>query len=168
MTQSNETPARKPLRLWPALVIIVLRIAAVALAPVLSEDPMLIGIGTVVGGAVLILLWWLRFSRAPWLERIGAVVLMVPLALITKRVADISIAGAGQGFLVYIMTVPLLAFGLVLWAASTRRLATFARRAALVAILVVAWMPILLLRTTGVGRPNTFHWRRTPPAEAVL
>src|SRR5688572_13515778 len=168
MTQSNETPARKPLRLWPALVIIVLQIAGVALAPVLSEDPMLIGIGAVVGGAVLILLWWLLFSRASWLERIGAVVLMVPLALLVKRLSDISIAGAGQGFLVYITTVPLLAFALVVWAASTRRLDTLARRATLVAILAIACTPILLIRTDGVGGPNPFHWRWTPTAEEVL
>ena len=165
---SNGLVERKPLRLWPALVIIGIQIAGVALAPLLFEDPMLVGIGTVVGGAVLIVLWWLLFSRAPWLERIGAVVLMVPLALLTKRVADISIAGAGQGFLVYIMTAPLLAFGLVLWAASTRRLNTGARRAALVAILLMACAPILLIRTDGVGGPNPFHWRWTPTAEEIL
>ena len=165
---SNGLVERKPLRLWPALVIIGIQIAGVAFAPLLFEDPMLVGIGTVVGGAVLIVLWWLLFSRAPWLERIGAVVLMVPLALLTKRVADISIAGAGQGFLVYIMTVPLLAFGLVLWAASTRRLNTGARRAALVAILLMACAPILLIRTDGVGGPNPFHWRWTPTAEEIL
>jgi outer membrane protein assembly factor BamB len=168
MTQSNETPARKPLRLWPALAIIGIQIAGIALAPVLFEDPMLAGIGAVVGGAVLIVLWWLFFSRAPWLERIGAVVLMVPLALIIKRLSDISIAGAGQGFLVYIMAAPLLAFGLVVWAASTRRFDTLTRRAALVAILVIASAPILLIRTDGVGGPNPFHWRWTPTAEEVL
>ena len=166
--QSNELVERKPLRLWPALVIIAIQIAGVALAPLLFEDPMLVGIGTVVGGAVLIVLWWLLFSRVPWLERIGALVLMVPLALLTKRVADLSIAGAGQGFLVFIMTVPLLAFGLVLWAASTRRLNTSARRAALVAILAIACAPILLIRTDGVGGPNPFHWRWTPTAEEIL
>lgn len=166
--QSKELVERKPLRLWPAFVIIGIQIAGVALAPLLFEDPMLVGIGTVVGGAVLIVLWWLLFSRAPWLERIGAIVLMSPLTLLTKRVADISIAGAGQGFLVYIMTVPLLAFGLVLWAASTRRLNTGARRAALVAILLVACAPILLIRTDGVGGPNPFHWRWTPTAEEIL
>lgn len=166
--QSKELVERKPLRLWPAFVIIGIQIAGVALAPLLFEDPMLVGIGTVVGGAVLIVLWWLLFSRAPWLERIGAIVLMIPLTLLTKRVADISIAGAGQGFLVYIMTVPLLAFGLVLWAASTRRLNTGARRAALVAILLVACAPILLIRTDGVGGPNPFHWRWTPTAEEIL
>src|SRR5688500_5798994 len=154
MTQSHETAARKPLRLWPALVIIGLQIAGVALAPVVSEDPMLVGIGAVVGGALLIVLWWLIFSRALWLERIGALVLMVLLALVTKRVADMSIAGAGQGFLVYIMTAPLLAFALVVWAASTRRLNTGARRAVLVAILVIACAPILLIRTDGVDRKS--------------
>ncbi|MGH9217960.1 MAG: PQQ-binding-like beta-propeller repeat protein, partial [Vicinamibacterales bacterium] len=166
--QSHEQVGRKPLRLWPGLVIVGIQIAGVALTPVLFEDPMLVGIGTVVGGALLIVLWWLLFSRAPWLERIGALVLMVPLALLTKRAADISIAGAGQGFLVYIMTVPLLAFGLVLWAASTRRLDMGARRAALVAILVIACAPTLLIRTDGVGGPNPFHWRWTPTAEEIL
>ena len=166
--QSHEQVGRKPLRLWPALVIVGIQIAGVALAPVLFEDPMLVGIGTVVGGALLIVLWWLLFSRAPWLERIGALVLMVPLVLLTKRAADISIAGAGQGFLVYIMTVPLLAFGLVLWAASTRRFNTGARRAALIATLLVACAPILVIRTDGVGGPNPFHWRWTPTAEEIL
>src|SRR5688572_2805420 len=166
--QLHEPVERKPLRLWPALVIVGIQIAGVALAPVLFDDPMLVGIGTVVGGALLIVLWWVLFSRAPWLERIGALVLMVPLVLLTKRAADISIAGAGQGFLVYIMTVPLLAFGLVLWAASTRPLNTGARRAALVAILVIACAPILLIRTDGVGGPNPFHWRWAPTAEEIL
>jgi outer membrane protein assembly factor BamB len=157
-----------PLRLWPALPIVGLQIAGMALAPVLFEDAMLAGIGTVVGGAVLILLWWLLLSRAPWVERLGAIALMVPLALLTKRAADISIAGAGQGFLVYIMTVPLLALGLVLWAVSTQRRNVTTRRVVLVAILVMACMPILLIRTDGVGGPNPFHWRWTPTAEEIL
>jgi outer membrane protein assembly factor BamB len=93
---------------------------------------------------------------------------MVPLALVTKRAADISIAGAGQGFLVYIMTVPLLAIGLVLWAVSTQRLTVTTRRVALVATLVIACMPIMLIRTDGVGGPNPFHWRWTPTAEEML
>ena len=158
----------KPIRVWPALAIAGLQIAGIALAPLLFEDAMIAGIGAVVAGAVLILLWWLLASRAPWLERVGAVVLMVALTLVVKRAADVSIAGAGQGFLVYIMTAPLLAFGLVLWAAGTRRLNAGARRAALAATLVIACIPILLIRTDGVGGPNPFHWRWTPTAEEIL
>ena len=158
----------KPIRVWPALLIVGLQIAGIALAPVLFEDAMLAGIGAVVGGALLIVLWWLFFSRAPWLERIGAVVLMVLLALLTKQIAHLSIYGAGQGFLPYIMTAPLLAFGLVLWAVGASRLGTAARRAALVATLAIACTPILLIRTDGVGGPNPFHWRWTPTAEEEL
>jgi outer membrane protein assembly factor BamB len=157
-----------PLRVWPALAIVGIQIAGIALAPVLFEDAMIAGIGAVVGGALLILLWWLFASRAPWLERLGAVVLMVALALITKPISDISIAGAGQGFLVYIMTAPLLAFALVLWAVGAGRLSTGARRATLGAMLVIACIPILLIRTDGVGGPNPFHWRWTPTSEDLL
>ena len=158
----------RPLRIWPALAIVGIQIAGVALAPYLFEDAMLAGIGAVVGGALLIVLWWLFLSRAPWLERLGAIALIVVLALLTKPVSDISIAGAGQGFLVYIMTAPLLAFGLVLWALIAQRLGTAMRRAALVAILAIACSPILLIRTDGVGGPNPFHWRWTPTAEEEL
>ena len=168
MTNPIEVTDRKPLRVWPALAIVGLQIAGIALAPVFFEDAMIAGIGAVVGGALLIVLWWLFFSRAPWLERIGAVILMVALAMVVKPASDISIAGAGQGFLVYIMSAPLLAFGLVLWAIGTRRLNTAARRAALVAALVIACTPMLLIRTDGVGGPNPFHWRWTPTAEEIL
>lgn len=159
----------RPLRVWPALVIVGLQIAGVTLAPAIyPEDPVLAGIGGIVAGAVLTWIWWLLFSRAPWPERVGAALLVLPLAWLTKRFADISIAGAGQGFLVYIMTLPLLAFGLVLWALSTRRLGAGTRRAALGAILVIACMPMLLIRTDGIGGPNPYHWRWTPTAEEIL
>lgn len=157
-----------PLRMWPALAIVGIQIAFIALAPILFEDAMLAGIGALGGGAVLTLLWWLLLSRAPWVERVGAIVLMIALTLITKRIADVSIAGAGQGFLVYIMTMPLLALALVLWALSTPRFTTAMRRAALVATLAIACTPILLIRTDGVGGPNPFHWRWTPTAEEIL
>jgi len=157
----------RPLRIWPALAIFAVQVAGVALAP-MFEDPIIIGLGTIVGGAVLTLLWWVFFSRAPWLERLGAIALMVPLALLTKRVADISIAGAGQGFLVYIMTLPFFAFALMVWTLTTRRLDTVARRASLAAVLVLACAPMLLIRTDGVGGPNPFHWRWTPTSEEIL
>ena len=46
-----------------------------------------------------IVVWWLFFSRAPWLERVGAIVLMVVAVLATRTVVHESIAGAGQGML---------------------------------------------------------------------
>ncbi|HJU42672.1 MAG TPA: PQQ-binding-like beta-propeller repeat protein [Vicinamibacterales bacterium] len=169
MTNSIAITDRKPLRLWPALAIAGLQIAGVLLAPTLyPSDPFLARLGIVVGGALLTLLWWLLLSRAPWVERIGALALMVVLAFVAKSGSDVSIAGAGQGFLIYIMMVPLLAFALIVWAASTRRAGTRTRRVALVAMLTIACAPPLLMRTDGVGGPNPFHWRWTPTAEEIL
>ena len=42
---------------------------------------------------MLVLVWWLFFSRAPWSERVGAVVLMVVGLLAASRIVHQSIAG---------------------------------------------------------------------------
>ena len=67
-------------------------------APLLSRPmPEPIGMLGGVVGALAILVWWLFFSRAPWVERVGAIVLMIVAVLATKAVVHESIAGAGQG-----------------------------------------------------------------------
>ena len=48
------------------------------------------GIGGIVC-ALAILVWWLFFSRAPWSERVGAIVLMVVAVFATSRVVHESI-----------------------------------------------------------------------------
>ena len=53
--------------------------------------------GAVVGG-LLILLWWLFFSRAPWSERLGVTVLMIVALFATSRLVHESIAGGAMGF----------------------------------------------------------------------
>jgi outer membrane protein assembly factor BamB len=154
---------------WPALVIAGIQTAGATLGPILfPEQAMLVVFGSIIGGALLTLIWWLFFSRTPWIERLGALVLMVPLVLLTQRLVHISISGAGQGFLVYFFTVVLLSIGLMVWAVSSRRLATGARRAALVVILALACTPMLFVRTDGVGGPNPFHLRWTPTSEDLL
>ena len=62
-------------------------------------------------GALLILLWWLFFSRAPWLDRIAAIVLVAVAVVLSKFVVHLSIAGAGQGFLVYVLGIQPLMLG---------------------------------------------------------
>jgi hypothetical protein len=54
------------------------------------------------GGAVcalVLLVWWLFFSRARWSDRLGALILMIVGVLATKRLVHPSIAGAGMGML---------------------------------------------------------------------
>src|SRR4030095_10978170 len=103
------------------------------------------------------------FSRAPWLERVGAIVLMVVAVLATKRIVHESIAGAGQGMLIYILPTPYLGLALVAWAVVTRNIQGAARRASLVAAILLACAPFALIRTAGVQRSvSPFHLRWAP------
>ena len=66
----------KPLRLWPGVVAAVLTCVVRFGIPMVEPEAVGVGmIGSVIGAAV-ILVWWVFFSRAPWSERLGAVVLM--------------------------------------------------------------------------------------------
>src|SRR5712691_4303411 len=79
MTLNNveEPAARKPLRLWPGMVAVVLQWLVWFVVPIFApEATMFAMIGGVVCGLAVVL-WWLFFSRAPWSERIGAIVLMI-------------------------------------------------------------------------------------------
>ena len=92
-------PARKPLRLWPGVVIVILQLLLRLVVPVFMPDALLVGLlgGLVAGLAVI--LWWLFLSRAPWSERLGAVGLMIVALLLTRRLIDVSIATGAQGML---------------------------------------------------------------------
>src|SRR5262245_6732440 len=94
----------RPLRLWPAMAIAIVQVLVMVGAPLLAPDggPLIAMLGGIVG-ALAILVWWLLFSRAPWLERLGAIMLTIVTVLATRTVVHPSIAGAGQGMLVYIL-----------------------------------------------------------------
>ena len=76
---------RKPLRLWPGVVAVALQWLAWLVVPAVVPEWAAIGI---VGAAVFglaVVVWWLFFSRAPWSERLGAIVLMVAAVAATSR-----------------------------------------------------------------------------------
>src|SRR6185503_4204108 len=102
--------AQKPLRLWPAVVIAIVQLLVMFGGPVVAPDAGLpVGmLGGVVGGLAIVV-WWVFFSRAPWIERVGAIVLMIVAVLATRAVVHESIAGAGQGNLILILPLPYLA-----------------------------------------------------------
>jgi outer membrane protein assembly factor BamB len=164
--QTNEPAPRKPLRLWPGLLAVALQWLGRYIVPAVFPEAALYGI---IGGVVLglvVVLWWLFFSRAPWSERVGAIVVLVVGLFATSRVVHESIATGGQGVMLYIIAIPVLSLTLVAWAVASRRLSTGARRASMVASLLFACGVFALLRTGGIsgdGDPD-LHWRwsRTP------
>jgi outer membrane protein assembly factor BamB len=139
--------------------------------PIFGMDAGVVGlIGSVVG-TLGILIWWLFFSRAPWAERLGAVVVMIVAALATRAVADESIAGAGQGILIFLMGTQLMTLALVAWAVASRGLPVVARRVSMAVVLMAACGLFAIIRTDGVSSSllgSDYRWRWTPTAEELL
>jgi outer membrane protein assembly factor BamB len=166
---TTETTSRKPLRLWPGVALAVLLVLVRFGAPLFSDGAMIGLLGSVAGGA-LILLWWLLFSRAPWAERLGAVVLMVVAVFATYYLVHESIRGGMMGnMLPIILAVPAMPVALVAWAVATCRLSAGPRRAALVATILLVCGLFTIIRTDGVlGGVPQITWRWTPTAEERL
>lgn len=164
------TPQRKPIRLWPGVIVVVLQWLGWFVLPIFAPQAALVALLFGVVGGLLILLWWLFFSRAPWLERIGALVLIVLALIGTKRLVHESIAGGAMGNLLYVLAIPVFSMGLVLWAAITRHFATAKRRLAFVAMIVIGCGVFMLLRTGGLTAEfdNDLHWRWSKTPEQAL
>src|ERR1039457_4378743 len=77
--------ARKPLRLWPGVVIVILQLLVRFGVPVFAPDALFIGVLAGPVGGLAVILWWLFLSRAPWSERVGAVGLIIVALFATKR-----------------------------------------------------------------------------------
>ena len=169
MTQP-ETAPRKPLRLWPGVAAALLLIAFKLVVPLFgAAGPPAMFLGGLAGGA-LIILWWVFLSRAPWIERLGAIVVMALAIAATLPFLDPSIAQAGQGQLFYILVIPVVALALVAAAVVSRRLGAGSRRAVIVLAIAAASGSFALLRTGGVtgGGDTDIHFRWTPTAEDRL
>lgn len=166
----------KPLRLWPgvviAIVLAMVRYGVPLIAPNAEVFSFPLGAIATIGGllgGLAILVWWLGFSRAPWLERIGAILLMIVAVWATRLFTHASIQGGMMGLMLVIYALPILSLALVAWAVATQRLANGVRRVALVATLLLACVPWLAVRTAGVmGSGSEFHWRWTPTPEERL
>src|SRR5262249_35757355 len=81
----EELTSGKPLRVWPGVIAVALQwLMWFGVRFVPPEAFMFVMIG-VLACSLAVLVWWLFFSRAPWVERLGAIALMVGLVAATKR-----------------------------------------------------------------------------------
>ncbi|MBI3472944.1 MAG: PQQ-like beta-propeller repeat protein [Candidatus Solibacter usitatus] len=128
-------------------------------------------IGGVFGGGLAIVLWWVFFSRAAWLERLGAILLMIAGLFATKNIVHVSLATGAQGILLYVLAIPGLTLAFVAWAAATRNLPDGLRRATMAATILLACGAWALVRTggfTAASLHHDLHWRWTPTPEERL
>jgi hypothetical protein len=171
IAESVAPTPQKPLRLWPGVVAAVLLCVVRFVVPTVVPDSLFVAMMGSALGSLTILVWWVFLSRAPWSERLGALVLMFAALFATKRFVHESIAGAGMGVLLYFMAIPVMSLALVAWAVASRRLSSGPRRASMVAAILLACGAFTLVRTGGstsdvIG--SELHWRWTPTPEQRL
>ena len=167
---SQYTTPRKPLRLWPGVAAVTLQWLAWSVAPRVMPDTGPIPFAGAALGGLLVLVWWLFFSRAAWIERLGAIVLMVAGVAATFRLVHPSIASGHMGMTLPIYSIPVLCLALVAWAAVSRGWSTGMRRVSMVASILLACASFTLIRSGGVSGQgdSDFHWRWTPTPEQRL
>ncbi len=160
---------RKPLRLWPGVVAVVLlwlaRFGLKAVVPGFKGFELAMMGGLL--GMLAIVVWWVFLSRAPWSERLGAIVLMVVALGATWFLKHESM---GPLWLLG-YAVPVLCLAFVACAVATRRLADGRRRAAMVATILVACGVWTLVRTDGITGDHVaefaWRWAKTPEERLV-
>src|SRR4029079_11709206 len=158
-TESIE--ARRPLRLWPGVLAAVLLLTTRFGVPVFLPEQTIYGVIGGFAGAAAIAVWWLLCSLALWVERIGAIVLMVVGLVATWPFVDVSISTGAMGGLLPMLAVPTMTVALVAWAVASRHLSTGSRRATMVATLLLACGAWTLAKTGGftTSFDNDLMWR---------
>jgi len=164
-TVNGERKTAPPIRLWPGAAAVALQWLLRFVIPTFIAGA--IGIGY-IGAAlctVLILIWWLFFSRVPLPERFGGLALIAAAAAVTPGILDKSIAGGMQGMMFFIYAVPGLCLALVAWAALAAKLSTGPRRVALALAILAACGFWALFRTKGIwgegGAQLAWRWSET-------
>lgn len=157
-------------RLWPGVAAVALQWALRYALPVALPDAMIVAVmGAFVLG-IVVLVWWIFFSRIPKVERWGGLAMIAVGMTAATLLAHPSIAKGMMGLMLAIYSVPVVSLALVGWALVARGLADGTRRAALAAAILLACGVWTALRTEGITgmAVSDFRWRWTPSAEEKL
>jgi outer membrane protein assembly factor BamB len=168
--QSDLPPPRKPLRLWPGVVIVIVQWFLRFGLPIFIPGAVDVSVLGGLFGGLAVIAWWVFLSRARWSERLGVIVLIILALFATSRFLHESIATGAQGFLFFVLVVPVLSLALVAWAVASRQLSDRPRRAALVVAVLLACGVWTLVKTGGFtgNFENDLKWRWTKTPEEKL
>jgi outer membrane protein assembly factor BamB len=160
-----ESASRKPLRVWPGAIAAVLLCLLWIVLPVVEPDAITYSAFGALACALVIVVWWLLFSRARWFERIAAIVLIIVALYVTTPFLHVSIRTAMNGRMFPIYAIFVVTPALVAWAVVTRRLSDRVRRVSLVATILVSCGVFALMRTDGIKNYTSelaWRWTKTP------
>jgi outer membrane protein assembly factor BamB len=165
---SDEPTQQKPLRLWPGVVVVILQWLVRFVIPIVVPGDTALALGVFGGllGGLAIVVWWAFFSRAPRIERWGAIVLMIVALVATSRFIHESILTGMRGMMFFVYAIPVLSLAFVVWAVASRRLPDGLRRATMVATILLACGVWTLIRSDGItgdaGAMFAWRWAETP------
>lgn len=166
----NQNGSKRILRLWPGVCIVAIQWIVRFLLPVIYPEALQVSVfGGLLGGLAFVI-WWLFFSRAYWVDRLGMVVLSVLAIFGVSRFIDQSIATAMMGLMLVVYSIPVLCLGLLLWSLVTRNWPNGSRRLAMVATILISTSGWLLVRTGGFNSEmrHDFAWRWSDTREERL
>lgn len=168
--QMDGSIPKTSLRLWPAVVLVALQWLAFFLLPIAFPAAKLYFVLAALACGPLLLVWWLFFSRAPWSDRLAALVVMIVGIVATPYVLHPSVREGNVGLQFYIWVIPILSLTFVVWAVVGRHLAEVPRRFAMAAAILLACGSLALVRNEGLrgdGSP-VFAWRWSATSEERL
>lgn len=158
-----------PLRIWPALLCLVLMVVLRYVTPLVDEGPAYLWMATAFSpiiGALLLLIWWVGWSRATRTEKVvGTLFLLLALAL-SIVYSHPSMLGPGS----VMLTIPLGVGVFALAAAFGRNQEPIRRTGTALLLGALAAGGSLLLRSNGMdgSMSNAYVWRWTPTSDAAL
>ena len=167
---ANKQNQRKPLRLWPGVVIVLLQWFLRFGLPVFIPDAIIIGVfGALILGLAIIV-WWAFFSRAPRFERWSAIVMMIIALIVTSLFIDKSIATSMMGMMFAVYSIPILCLAFILWAVACSNLPDKPRRAIMFATIFISVGFWVCLRSNGMYGDVHFDlgWRWAKTSEELF
>src|SRR5688572_16299469 len=162
-----DTPDPSRLRLWPGVVIVATLWLVRFGIPAIAPDATMYAVIGGFTGAFAMVVWWVFFSRAAWLDRIGAVVLIVGAIAATYPLLDVSLATGAMRMIFPMLALPGICLAFVVWAVVSRGWSIGVQRVTMAIAIVAAclvWTPVRTGGFTG-GFDNDLSWRWTPTPE---
>jgi hypothetical protein len=159
----------KPLRVWPAVLLLVAMAATKFLPTFAEEESMALMVIMILGPVVcslLILVWWLAGSRATAMERIVGLVGILCFAFLAAALADHTMRGPGM----IVLLVPLGMAAFSLAAILFKQHLSFKRTIISLLVAACGFGFVALLRSDGMWGNGklSLYWRWSESAEEKL
>jgi outer membrane protein assembly factor BamB len=156
---------QKPIRLWPGVVAALVVVLFRFVLPFIDAELILVGLLGGLIGVLAIVIWWLFFSRAPWLERLAVIGFIAVAIVATRVIVHESIRGGMMGLMMYVYSIFVVAPALVAGVAVSRGRSAAFRAVSIGVAILIACGSMTLLRTAGIKGGSAqlaWRWSQTP------